>query len=122
MKTLCAFVAILATLCTFVCPVCAATVNDTDLPNVSLGGGTVTDTELPDLPFGGSGETGDVNGDGKVDSTDARLTLQYFVGSVGANDLLTASADVNGDGKIDSTDARLILQFFVGSITAFPKG
>ncbi len=61
---------------------------------------------------------GDVNADNKIDSTDARLVLQYAVGKVTslANQ---AAADVNGDNKIDSTDARLILQYAVGKITKF---
>ncbi len=62
--------------------------------------------------------TGDVDGNGKVDSTDARLVLQYAVGKV---DTLAGIdvADVNGDNKIDSTDARLILQYAVGKIDNF---
>ena len=59
---------------------------------------------------------GDVNSDGKIDSTDARLVLQYAVGKVTAAALNTAAADVNDDGKTDSTDARLILQYAVGKI------
>lgn len=107
MKPICVLLALLAVLCLLAAPVCANTVNDTD---------------LPDLPLGGNTQKGDVNGDSKIDSTDARLTLQYFVGSVGASDLSIAAADINGDGEADSTDARLILQYFVGSISAFPKG
>ncbi len=62
---------------------------------------------------------GDVNGDGYVDSTDARLTLQYAVQKISAlpEDL---AADADGNGKIDSTDARLILQYAVRKITDFP--
>lgn len=63
--------------------------------------------------------TGDVNGDTKVDSTDARLTLQYAVGKIDANALDLAASDVDGDGKTDSTDARLILQYAVGKIEGF---
>lgn len=63
---------------------------------------------------------GDVNGDDKVDSTDARLTLQYAVKKIGADKLDLTVADVNGDGKTDSTDARLILQYAVKKIDAFP--
>ena len=63
---------------------------------------------------------GDVNDDGKTDSTDARLTLQYFVGSIEAEDLDLSVADVDGNDKVDSTDARLILQYFVGVIDRFP--
>ncbi len=67
----------------------------------------------------GSVTMGDVNGDEKVDSTDARLVLQYAVGKV---TVLPAgdAADVNGDKKVDSTDARLILQYAVGKIKEFP--
>ncbi len=64
--------------------------------------------------------TGDVNGDGKVDSTDARMTLQYAVKKIDGTKLDTAAADVNGDGKVDSTDARLILQYAVEKIDTFP--
>ncbi len=61
-----------------------------------------------------------MNGDGKIGSTDARLTLQFAVRKIGTTALDVEMADVNGDGKIDSTDARLILQYSVGKITAFP--
>ena len=79
--------------------------------NKYLSGGLV----IPRLSFG------DVNGDRNVDSTDARVTLQYAVGKVKADALDTIAADVNGDGKVDSTDARLILQYAVGKIREFPQ-
>jgi len=62
---------------------------------------------------------GDVNGDNKVDSTDARLVLQRAVGKISTLPIPEA-ADVNGDNKVDSTDARLILQHAVGKIKEFP--
>jgi len=62
---------------------------------------------------------GDVNGNGKVDSTDARLVLQYAVKKISSLDALDA-ADVDGNGRVDSTDARLILQYAVRKITQFP--
>ncbi len=65
------------------------------------------------------GALGDVNGDGKVDSTDARLILQYYAKKIGEDGLNTGVADVNGDSKVDSTDARLILQFYAKKITDF---
>ncbi len=65
-------------------------------------------------------EKGDVNGDGKTNSTDARMTLQFSVGKIAGDALDIAMADVNGDNKINSSDARLILQFSVGKITMFP--
>ena len=61
---------------------------------------------------------GDVNGDGKVNSTDAVLILRYAA-QLGV-DIDTAAADVNGDGKINSTDAVLILRYAVQLITKFP--
>ncbi len=63
---------------------------------------------------------GDVNGDKKIDSTDARLVLQLAVGKIDAKAIDATAADVNGDKKIDSTDARLILQLAVGKIERFP--
>ncbi len=62
---------------------------------------------------------GDVSGDGKIDSTDARLVLQYSVKKITTLPALDAS-DVNGNGKVDSTDARLILQYAVRKIAQFP--
>ncbi len=62
---------------------------------------------------------GDVDKNGTVNSTDARLVLQYAVGKIGDSALFLATADVNGDGTINSTDARLILQFAVGKIHSF---
>lgn len=53
---------------------------------------------------------GDVNGDGEVDSTDARIALQAAVGKVELTDAQKKAADVDRDGDVDSTDARKILQ------------
>ena len=63
---------------------------------------------------------GDVNGDGEINSTDARLTLQFAVKKIAGDKLDVNMADVNGDGEINSTDARLILQFAVKKIDKFP--
>ena len=53
---------------------------------------------------------GDVNGDGKVNSQDARLALRAAAKLETLDDASFAAADVNGDGKITSTDARTILR------------
>lgn len=57
---------------------------------------------------------GDVNKDGKVAISDAKLVLQ----SVAKMKTLSAEqekiADINGDGKIDLVDAKWILQIVVG--------
>lgn len=60
---------------------------------------------------------GDVNGDGVVDTTDARIILQAAVGKLSLTDAQKVLADINGDGVIDTTDARLILQTAVGKAT-----
>lgn len=55
---------------------------------------------------------GDVNMDGKVNSTDALMVLQYYAGVL--SDLPNkVAADFNGDGKINSSDALAILVFYV---------
>ena len=69
---------------------------------------------------------GDVNGDGKVDVSDALATLQYVVGLIphnAANDALFLAADVSpldpvthlpkGDGQVDIADALEILRHTV---------
>ena len=56
---------------------------------------------------------GDVNNDGKVNSSDALEVLKYSVGMVNRID---RSADLNGDGKINSSDALTILQISVGIV------
>ncbi len=63
---------------------------------------------------------GDVDGNGRINSTDARLVLQFAVKKIGAASLDTTAADVDGSGQINSTDARLILQYAVQKITKFP--
>lgn len=64
---------------------------------------------------------GDADGNDKVDSTDARLTLQIAVNKIGKQDVAQPQAiDVDGNGTVDSTDARLILQYSVGKITEWP--
>lgn len=60
---------------------------------------------------------GDVDQDGKVTVSDARLALQAAVGKIDAADIHPAAADLNGDGKVDMSDARQILQKAVGKIS-----
>lgn len=64
---------------------------------------------------------GDVDGDGSINSTDARLILQYYAKKINESQLNIAVADVDGDGSINSTDARLILQLYAKKISKFPK-
>lgn len=62
---------------------------------------------------------GDVNGDGKVNVTDAMVTLRFAVKKITKDDLIADAADVNGDGKINVTDAMQILRYAVKKIVSF---
>ena len=57
--------------------------------------------------------SGDVNGDGDVNSKDAVLLKKYLAGYMGLN-IDTGAADVTGDGKIDSKDAVRFLKYLAG--------
>lgn len=52
---------------------------------------------------------GDVNGDGKISASDARLALRAASQLEMLSEVEKYLADVNGDGKITAADARLIL-------------
>ena len=64
---------------------------------------------------------GDVNGDDKVDTTDAKLIMQFDLGMIDSTALNLNVADVNGDGKVDTTDAKLIMQFDLGMVDDLPN-
>ncbi|HRU96749.1 MAG TPA: dockerin type I domain-containing protein [Ruminococcus sp.] len=60
---------------------------------------------------------GDVNLDGKVDSSDAtEVLITYSRLSTGSHSLLSAAqetaGDLTGDGKLDASDATMILQYY----------
>lgn len=60
---------------------------------------------------------GDVNEDGKIDSTDASAVLaEYAASQTGGESTFDADQkaadDVNGDGAIDSSDASAILSYY----------
>lgn len=57
---------------------------------------------------------GDVNQDGKIDSTDSRLVLDYFTGNATLTDNQRALADVNQDGNINNRDSKEILKYING--------
>lgn len=61
---------------------------------------------------------GDINKDGKWNSVDALLALQFAAGGE-CTTTEWASADVNRDEKVNSADALMILQYGAGIITSW---
>ncbi|HHU83554.1 MAG TPA: leucine-rich repeat protein [Clostridiales bacterium] len=57
---------------------------------------------------------GDINGDGKIKTTDARNALRGALGLDNLSDAQILAADVNNDGKLKATDARAILRGAMG--------
>ncbi len=57
---------------------------------------------------------GDLNGDGHVNSRDARALLRYLAGLVTADEIDLTAADFNGDDRINVRDARGILRYIAG--------
>lgn len=66
-----------------------------------------------DLPFN-TYYLGDVNRDGKLDSSDASSILKDYalVSAGGTSNLIHELADLNGDGKVDSSDASCALSLY----------
>lgn len=62
---------------------------------------------------------GDINNDGKINATDAKLALKYYAGKTILDDDQKIRADVNKDEKINATDAKLILKYYTGKINEF---
>lgn len=69
---------------------------------VLVSGGSEDPDPDPVLP-------GDANDDGVVNSSDARLVLQYTVGLATLTDRQLEAADVDENGNVNSSDAREIL-------------
>ncbi len=59
---------------------------------------------------------GDVNGNGSLDSTDARYILRYLCNDITFSAEQIAAADVDGDGKVMTSDALYILRKRVGLV------
>lgn len=69
-----------------------------------------TENGIPFVADGTGPVPGDLNQDGRVNSSDARLILQYTVETIELTPAQLAVADLSGDGRINSSDARLALQ------------
>ena len=59
-------------------------------------------------------EPGDVNGDGTINTRDARMLLRFLAGLTPAEEIEKIAADFNGDGSINVRDAREILRHIAG--------
>lgn len=59
-------------------------------------------------------QRGDVNSDNKIDTQDAILVIQYYLGANPSN-FNANNADINGDGNIDTQDAILIIQNYLSN-------
>lgn len=75
----------------------------------------------------GSPAYGDIDDNGSVESFDAALILQYFVGidpvpyaPLPWNNELQLRADVDGNTFIEAYDSSLIMRYALGMITSFP--
>ncbi len=75
---------------------------------------------LPVFSQAAGGMYGDLNGDTKVNATDALIVLQAAVGKISLSEGDQKLADVDGSGDVMATDALLILQKAVGKIDRFP--
>lgn len=53
---------------------------------------------------------GDINNDGRINASDARIALRISARLETATDKQLMAADVNGDGKVNAADARKILR------------
>ena len=56
---------------------------------------------------------GDVNGDGKVNLSDAAAIVKHYVGQT-PETFNKSTADVDGNGVINLSDARMVVGIFVG--------
>ena len=73
----------------------------------------------PDPEPGTEIRAGDVNGDGKVNIEDLRITLRKVCGKVQLTAEQEQAADVEADGTVDIKDLRKILRYVCGKISEF---
>ena len=72
---------------------------------------TVNSYEVEDIE---EGIFGDVNGDQKIDTSDAQAIFNHFMGISALSDEMLKYADINGDGSIDTSDAQAAFNIFMG--------
>lgn len=64
--------------------------------------------------------TGDINGDGMVDSFDFVMLCQYINGQITLNPRQIASADILEDGAITYSDASFLRKYILGEVETIP--
>ena len=85
------------------------------------GNGNIEADEFYLLNFIENPDYGDVDENGIIESYDAALVLQYYVGLISEwDDWLLMIADVDGNNSVEAYDASLILRYSVGLIDHFP--
>lgn len=57
---------------------------------------------------------GDVDNNGKIDASDARLILRYTARLETLTEAQILSSDINSDGRVTAADARLLLRYAAG--------
>lgn len=72
----------------------------------SYGSGSASAT----FTFSKTSSLADVNNDGKITATDARLALRFSAGLQKYDYSQKTRADINGDGTVTASDARIILR------------
>lgn len=74
----------------------------------------VIDSNPTDISQTDAYQMGDVDLNGKVETTDTLMILKHVVGIVSLDPTQAKYADVDEDGKITTSDALLVLQIVVG--------
>ena len=82
-------------------------------------GGTVTKVQYGILKGEGriticQGISGDVTGDGVVDTSDAQAIFNHFMGIELLSETILPFADMNGDNAVDTSDAQAAFNIFMG--------
>ena len=85
----------------------------------ALAEGLIERLEQAEAAYAALYTLGDINGDGKIDASDALLCLQHSVQLTTLTDNAAKAADVTRDGTIDASDALKILQYSVGLVKEF---
>lgn len=63
---------------------------------------------------------GDLNDDGKVNSTDYALLKRYILGTIEEFSVPSGAADLNADGRINSTDYTILKRYLLELIDSIP--